>query len=334
MAPGLPHLPAPEDPKRASEKRCAGCGCWNHPDEIRCQRCGRKLESLLGADGRRELEETESLPGPAIPIAAASKPSPEPEWKEELSRRLAGYRERQAERSGASEDEATQTAGTSPPLPRLPYANKPEQDEQRSLPPPRRADGAAPLPAVRIEDPFEEDGEPPRRAEVVGKPRPTSARIFDKLMESQGRLPLRSPRPPVEALVAPINKRFIAGLLDLCVVALALGVFVAVTHLLNQAILRGPGGMTLVAGAFAVLLALYWIGYLRLLGSTAGMHWTGLRVLNLDGEPPDDHQRWTRACGTILSAAAMGVGFLWSLFDEQHFTWHDRLSKTFVARER
>ena len=61
------------------------------------------------------------------------------------------------------------------------------------------------------------------------------------------------------------------------------------------------------------------------------MIWTGLHVVNLDGEPPDTQQRWTRALGTVLSAAALGMGFLWSLFDEQHFTWHDRVSKTFVS---
>lgn len=284
---------------------------------------------MLGADARRELEENESLPGPAIPIATVPKPAPEPEWKEELNRRLAGYRERQAERSGTLEDEETRELEAQPARPKLPLPNKPE--ESRSPLPTPKPGGVSGVPVVRIED-SDEDLDPPRTPEVVGKPRPASARVFDKYMEAQARLPLRPAPPPVEQMLAPISARFIAGLLDLCVVALALGVFVAVTHLTDRAILQGPSGLTLVGGVFAVLLTLYWAAYLRLLGSTAGMHWTGLRVLNLDGEPPDTQQRWTRAFGAVLSAAAMGVGFLWSLFDEQHFTWHDRLSKTFVAR--
>lgn len=282
---------------------------------------------MLGADARRELEENESLPGPATPVAAAPKPAPEPEWKQELSRRLAGYRERQAERDGKrAMDEQTQQLETAPSQSKLPF---PERDGKPTLPPPMRA-AASPLPAVRIRE-TPEDAEPPRVAEVVGPPRPASARVFDKFMAAQSRRSVQPAPPPVEDLLAPISKRFIAGLLDLCVVALALSVFVAVAHLTHQPILSGPIGPTLIGIAFGVLLVLYWTAYLRLLGSTAGMHWTGLRVLNLDCQPPDARQRWTRVVGTVLSAAAVGVGFLWSLFDEQHFSWHDRLSKTFVA---
>lgn len=284
---------------------------------------------MLGANARRELEENESLPGPAAPVASAPKPTPEPEWKQELSRRLAGYRERQAERAGQRlDDEEMQELETKPSQSRLPFL---ERGERPTLPPPKRAADVSPSPPVRIQEPPEDDDKPPRVAEVVGKPRPASARVFDKFMEAQTRRPARQAPPPVEDLLAPINKRFIAGLLDLCVVGLALAVFVAVTHLTYEPILTGPGGPTLVGVTFCVLLVLYWAAYLRLLGSTAGMHWTGLRVLNLDCEPPDEGQRWTRAFGTVLSAAAAGVGFLWSLFDEQRFTWHDRLSKTFIA---
>jgi uncharacterized RDD family membrane protein YckC len=134
-------------------------------------------------------------------------------------------------------------------------------------------------------------------------------------------------------LLAPIRYRFIAGLLDLGVASVALGVFLVVMHLTNPAVLAGPNRAAIVGGAFVALLVIYWLVYLRLMGSTAGMRWTGLRVMNLDGEPPDVTQRWTRALGTVLSGAALGMGFLWSLFDEQHFTWHDRVSKTFVGMD-
>ena len=281
---------------------------------------------MLGANARRELEENESLPGPAIPIATTPKPAPEPEWKEELSRRLAGYRERQAERQGSLEHDKTQKLDPTSTRPRLPFPNQDAAAGGAPLLPPVRRGAAEDLPPISLPD-----DDAPKLAEVVERSRPASARVFERYIESKDRQTRRSTRPAVEELLAPVAKRFIAGLLDLCVVALALGVFVAVAHLMNRAIFSGPNGLAMTGGAFAVLLALYWAAYLRLMGSTAGMHWTGLRVLNLDGEPPDVHQRWTRAFGTILSAAAMGVGFLWSLFDEQHFTWHDRLSKTFVA---
>ena len=63
------------------------------------------------------------------------------------------------------------------------------------------------------------------------------------------------------------------------------------------------------------------------------MNWLGLRVLNFDGEPPSAAQRRTRALGTILSTLSLGLGFAWSIADEEKLTWHDRMSKTFVTRE-
>jgi uncharacterized RDD family membrane protein YckC len=303
----LPRLPDPNEQKSVVEKRCAGCGAWNHAAELRCQRCGRKLETLLGADGRRELEETETLPGPAIAAAATPKPSPQPEWKEELNRRLAGYRERQAEKAETAP--STRKEGERLPLKSIPI-------DKPSLPPPAPRGEHPSAPALRT-------GPTARRL-----PQPP---IVDRLLHAQATLPRPLVRTPPEQLLAPIRFRFIAGLLDLCVVALALGVFVAVAHFTNPLILSGPDQLAVIGGAFVVLLVIYWVAYLRLMGSTAGMHWTGLRVVNFDGEPPDSQQRWTRALGTVLSAAALGVGFLWSLFDEQRYTWHDRVSKTFVS---
>jgi hypothetical protein len=35
---------------------------------------------------------------------------------------------------------------------------------------------------------------------------------------------------------------------------------------------------------------------------------------------------------SLLSAAALGMGFLWSLLDRQQRCWHDRLSGTRLFR--
>jgi uncharacterized RDD family membrane protein YckC len=311
----LPHLPDPDSHDSVVERRCAGCGSWNHAAEARCQRCGRKLETMLGAEGRHELEETESLPGPSLAAAVTPRPVAAPQWKEELNQRLAGYRERKA-----AYEETAEIARPEGERPRPSLPTRASRPSLASAPPP----GAySPLPVkVRVAEPQEES---PRIRRLPEPP------IVDRLLHEQSQLPAPRPRPRVEDLLAPIKFRFIAGLLDLCVVALALGVFLLVMHLTDPAILASPDNLAIAGGAFATLLIIYWVGYLRLMGSTAGMIWTGLRVLNLDAEPPDTQQRWTRALGTVLSAAALGVGFLWSLFDEQHFTWHDRVSKTFVG---
>ena len=34
----------------------------------------------------------------------------------------------------------------------------------------------------------------------------------------------------------------------------------------------------------------------------------------------------------ILSLAPVGLGFAWSIFDEDHLTWHDRISQTYLRK--
>jgi hypothetical protein len=33
----------------------------------------------------------------------------------------------------------------------------------------------------------------------------------------------------------------------------------------------------------------------------------------------------------LLSAATLMLGFLWALWDEDHFTWQDRISQTYIT---
>lgn len=63
-------------------------------------------------------------------------------------------------------------------------------------------------------------------------------------------------------------------------------------------------------------------------GQTLGMKSWRIRVVALDGGDP----RWGAAVLRYLwawvSAAALGLGFIWALFDRDGLTWHDRLSGT------
>ena len=99
---------------------------------------------------------------------------------------------------------------------------------------------------------------------------------------------------------------------------------------------RGLGllhAIRVISIAFVLNLTFYLLCFLLFAGRTAGMSWLGLSVLNLDGEPPAASQRRSRAFGTLLSLAALGIGFVWAAADEQGLTWHDRMSKTFVAQD-
>lgn len=87
---------------------------------------------------------------------------------------------------------------------------------------------------------------------------------------------------------------------------------------------------------YALYLLAVWFGYLGWCwhrgGMTLGMRAWRVRIETTDGALPG----WGRCLGrfllSLLSAAAGGMGFLWSLFEQQKRCWHDRLSGTRLLR--
>ena len=63
-------------------------------------------------------------------------------------------------------------------------------------------------------------------------------------------------------------------------------------------------------------------------GQTLGMRAWRLMVVRDDGTPLTLGDALKRFAAALLSWAALSIGFLWSLFDAEKLTWHDRLSGT------
>ena len=63
-----------------------------------------------------------------------------------------------------------------------------------------------------------------------------------------------------------------------------------------------------------------------------GLRLLGLRVLHFDGRPPTKRQRLLRVAAGSLSLLPAGIGFFWALMDEEHLTFHDHISETFIAQ--
>jgi uncharacterized RDD family membrane protein YckC len=81
-----------------------------------------------------------------------------------------------------------------------------------------------------------------------------------------------------------------------------------------------------------VPLALYGAVMWKLKGSTIGGIVLGLQVVRLDGRPIDWATAFVRALGCFLSFVAVGLGFLWILFDSERQAWHDKIAGTVVVR--
>jgi uncharacterized RDD family membrane protein YckC len=60
-----------------------------------------------------------------------------------------------------------------------------------------------------------------------------------------------------------------------------------------------------------------------------GMAFTGLRLVDFDGNPPSVERRYQRLLGSFISVLAAGIGLVWALVDEDALAWHDHISNTF-----
>jgi uncharacterized RDD family membrane protein YckC len=63
-------------------------------------------------------------------------------------------------------------------------------------------------------------------------------------------------------------------------------------------------------------------------GQTLGMQAWRIKLVGFDGAQPTLGQIAIRCLGATLSAACLGLGYLWCLFDSNGRYWHDYLSGT------
>ena len=132
-----------------------------------------------------------------------------------------------------------------------------------------------------------------------------------------------------DAPVAVAAQRLTATAIDLVLPAAGFAIFlVAARWIAADLPLSGPA-LPYLAGA-AVLLGLFY----RLICAvgnmdTLGLQWAGLRLLDFDGRLPKRKARLLRLGGALVSLGPLGMGFVWSLFDEEHLSWPDLISGTF-----
>ena len=133
--------------------------------------------------------------------------------------------------------------------------------------------------------------------------------------------------------IAPLFDRAIAGLIDSVVCSAASALYLGAFFLLAKPELKG-----LQLFAFSTVLScLCWTVYQYIFlvhrGQTLGMQFAQLEVKTFDGEPAWPNERRLRVLGLALSCASLGLGFLWSLIDEDRLGWHDRITRSCLVRK-
>ncbi|HKW87691.1 MAG TPA: RDD family protein [Candidatus Acidoferrales bacterium] len=132
--------------------------------------------------------------------------------------------------------------------------------------------------------------------------------------------------------VAELSVRRWAGVLDATFLC---GVFAGFLEMFRS--MGGQIGLQRVdlavyAAAFFLIYALYFSLFTTFSGATPGMQFLGLAAVGPDGDFPETRQLFWRSFGYILSGGTLLLGFLWALWDEDHLTWQDRISRTYVTR--
>lgn len=259
-----------------------------------CSHCGALL-----------LEDVEKCSFCDIPLADNDSPSApvavgvsvadeEPEWRREVSRRLEDYRARRHRL-----DPSGSQSG-------LPFARELDLEDEVS-------DRTRHRPVQRQRQ--------TERMEIYIQPELD----FSTAAEDRGR--------PQTALVpvASLAERRIAGFLD--------AIFLVLTTVCFLGLFRSLGGhlqlekldAIVYLAAFYLFYSQYFFLFTTFAGATPGMQLRGLTIVRLDGTLPDIRQLLWRSFGYLLSAATLMLGFVWALWDEDHFTWQDRISQTYIT---
>jgi uncharacterized RDD family membrane protein YckC len=233
-------------------------------------------------------------------IARSSSPIKEDandEWRSEVTRRLGDYRARRQQRLQPEESQAG-----------LPFRQVKEAQEPIGERP--RARAAAAQPQRKME-----------RLEICVQPELDFSSSPDDRAHPQTAL----------VPVASLGQRRCAAALDTLFIGFTCGGFLALFHYLGGQITVQKTDCIVYGLVLYLFYAQYFSLFTTLAGTTPGMQLCGLSCVRLDGSLPDTRQLLWRGFGYLLSGATIFLGFLWAIWDEDRFTWQDRISQTYIT---
>ena len=146
-----------------------------------------------------------------------------------------------------------------------------------------------------------------------------SSQPEDELPNESGMTALDPSSPDSEYERVGFWPRIAATFLDVLLVGLVFGIVVGD---------MGPGTTRLL---FFVWFA-YHVSMLALAGATVGSYLLGLRCVTLDGDGLTWGTAAIRALGSVISFAALLIGFFWASWTQARQSWHDMIAGTTVVR--
>ena len=128
---------------------------------------------------------------------------------------------------------------------------------------------------------------------------------------------------------ATLEDRMMAGIFDLALVFAAFALFVLVFFACTT---HPPTGRPALIGAgFALgsFFLLYQYLFFKFAEGTPGMRYAKIALCTFEDGNPTRRAMCRRVFFLLLSAAPLGLGFLWACFDPDRLGWHDRMSRIY-----
>jgi len=300
---------------------------------------------------------TKEPAGVAPVLDQASKDTPEPEdelgarehaWRDQVSAKVSNYRSRkpridrypslQLQFEGSTHRDQT-PPGAAPDAPAELRARvkNPELQAPRETPVVLEATARV-LEFPRFAAPLSRDEELAdpvvRRPRIVEAPEllPPPPALGGILIESAA--PAETERRPgfdVPLQSAPLSRRLLAGVVDVGVVACAVGAFAYVFFRISGAVPPWRTAAEATAWLLAVLWPAYQYGFLVFSKTTPGLRLAKLEVTRFDGATASRSLRRWRVLASLLSCASLGLGYAWCFLDEDQLSWHDRITRTHMG---
>jgi uncharacterized RDD family membrane protein YckC len=160
--------------------------------------------------------------------------------------------------------------------------------------------------------------------------------LYCRLFSRETHVSPEASQPPHCGLLRRLAAILYDGLLLLAVLFIATAILLPLTHQAGTT----PGEAPVPIYAQHPLYKAAFTSYLFMVsyfffayfwthgGQTLGMRAWRIRVQTRDGHPIGWWHALLRFMVAIVSWAALGLGFLWSLVDRQKRTWHDLYSET------
>ena len=282
---------------------CQHCQTWILDGEHRCSRCGRRVRS------------TPSRISPAsYPIAAAATAQAY-DFQTEVDEAEEVQPEKKILEAG--QQQLIPNTAAEPRV--IPFDSLTTPAERESIRA-RAADLLRPEPV--------KSGKVEVRPERRRKSRSSHQGRLEFLTPEQG---LRRPQSSIlcDAPVAPSALRVEAAAIDAalmaigCLFGIVLFVYAGGNFSFNKHLLP------FFAMALLTVPVFYKVLWALAGQDTIGMKYTGIQLVDFDGNPPSLERRYQRLFGSFISLLAAGMGMIWSLVDEDSLTWHDHMSGTF-----